>query len=406
MVGAKRMRRNPLQTVDGEAAILRQVRASVGISRMELARELGLAPSTAGVYVERLIKEGLLLESEKAERESGRPPTLLRLNPAGGEFVGVDFEASTLMATAVDFSDRPLRSARRSIKSTDSVEGILRKVEAATAEVLPRDASKLLAIGVGVPGTVDSARGVAMHYKYIERWRNVPLAERMRKIFGIPVFLESNVRSMALAELWFGQGKGVSDFLSVVVRSGVGVGVIVNGQLCRGANQHAGQIGYSLVPISDPEMAVHFESAQGRSLFELQEVVSVRAIRNALARAAAAGRKKSAKAPPPASVDDIVAALDADEGQTRRIVGTAARTLAFAVVQQALVLDPAKVILAGPVTAFGEYFRRPLEEAVAEQLGRAGWRDALLPVENSQMGEYSGALGAAALAVHEWKPRR
>lgn len=401
------MRRNPLQTVDGEAAILRQVRASVGISRMELARELGMAPSTAGVYVERLIKEGLLLESEKAEREAGRPPTLLRLNPDGGEFVGVDFEASTLMATAVDFSDRPLRSARRSIKPTDTVEGILRKVEAATAEVLPRDASKLLAIGLGVPGTVDSERGVAMHYKYIDQWRNVPVAERMRKIFGTPVFLESNVRSMALAELWFGQGRGVSDFLSVVVRSGVGVGVIVNGQLCRGANQHAGQLGYSLVPISDPEMAVYFESGQGRSLFELQEVASVRAIRRALLRASAGRGRKSAKPPAqPATIEEIADALEADEGKTRRIVATAARTLAFAVVQQALVLDPAKVIVAGPVTAFGGHFLRPLEEAVAEQLGRAGWRDGILPVESSQMGEYSGALGAAALAVHEWKPRR
>lgn len=401
------MRRNALQTMGGEAAILKRVRSSEGISRMELAKELGMAPSTAGVYVERLIQEGMLIESEKAEREAGRPPTLLRLNPEGGEFVGVDFEASTLMACAVDFSDRPLRQARREIRSTDSVETILRKVEEAAAEVLPKDPRRLLAIGVGVPGTVDSDRGVALHYKYLEQWRNVPLAARMKEKFGTPVYLESNVRSMALAELWFGRGKGVGDFLSVVVRSGVGVGVIVNGQLCRGANQHAGQLGFSLVPISDPGLAKYFDAGREAGLFELQEVASARAILQALQRAVKAGRKSVlAKQSQPYRMEEVVAALADEDSLTRRIVEAAARTLAFAVVQQALVLDPAKVIISGPVTALGDHFRLPLETAASEQLDRAGWREGVLPIENSQMGASSGALGAAALAVHEWTPPR
>src|SRR5262245_50998460 len=170
------MRRTPARTSDLESNILKRVRASNGVSRVELARHLRLAPSTAGIYVERLIKEGYLEESDKAERETGRPPMLLRLNPERGEFVGVDFEARNIMAVAVDFSDKPLRNAHLTIAESDSVEQITRKIEHAVRKVMPADEDRLLAIGVGVPGLVDSANGVALFYEYLANWKNVPLA--------------------------------------------------------------------------------------------------------------------------------------------------------------------------------------------------------------------------------------
>src|SRR5437660_5981792 len=91
-----------------EADLLRRVRADETMSRVALARKLKLAPSTAGIYVDRLIADGFLVEKEKVSREFGRPPKALGLNPGGGRFVGVDFEARNIMATAVDFSQRPL----------------------------------------------------------------------------------------------------------------------------------------------------------------------------------------------------------------------------------------------------------------------------------------------------------
>src|SRR2546423_13439196 len=78
-------------TANLEAELLRRVRAQTGLSRVELARQLHLAPSTAGAYVDRLVAEGFLFEQQKIERDLGRPPTLLSLNPAGGRFIGVDF---------------------------------------------------------------------------------------------------------------------------------------------------------------------------------------------------------------------------------------------------------------------------------------------------------------------------
>lgn len=401
------MRRTPLHTADLESNILKRVRASHGVSRVELARSLGLAPSTAGIYVERLIDEGYLEETDKAERDTGRPPMLLNLNPDRGEFVGVDFEARNIMAVAVDFSDKPLRNAHLHIAESDSVEQITRKIEQAINRVRPDDPQRLLAIGVGVPGLVDSVQGIALHYEYIKNWSNVPLARKLRKKFAVPVFLENAMRTMALAELWFGHGLAINDFVCIGIRSGIAAGMILDGKLYSGAQHAAGELGRWRCPLSTGKSAAWFGWSADRLNFgpELQEVASVRAIQRALAAALESGEKSILrKAANPIAIEEIVRAVQQRDPLAVMVIGEAARCLGWAVSQLLLTLDPRKVVLAGPLTSFGENLLQPVRAVT----------DSLLPPEtprtveivNSTMGEFIGALGAAALAVHEWKPVR
>src|SRR5512135_1141529 len=88
-------------TVAGQQAeLLLRIRAGEGLSRIDLARSLNLAPSTVGIYVDHLVQEGFLFEGKALERDFGRPPTILALNPQGGRFIGLDFEARNIMAVA------------------------------------------------------------------------------------------------------------------------------------------------------------------------------------------------------------------------------------------------------------------------------------------------------------------
>src|SRR5215470_2675575 len=125
MARPKRLKIKQKAVANLEAELLKRVRAQEGLSRVDLARQLHLAPSTVGAYVDRLIAEGFLSERQKAERDFGRPPTLLALNPHGGRFIGVDFEAHNLMATVVDFSQHPMRQVHQTIRPSDSVEHII-----------------------------------------------------------------------------------------------------------------------------------------------------------------------------------------------------------------------------------------------------------------------------------------
>jgi N-acetylglucosamine repressor len=394
------------QMASVESEILKQVRAHPGISRVSLARKLQIAPSTVGNYTARLISEGFIIEDpDKLEFEMGRPPTALRLNPDGGQFIGVDFEARNIMAMAVDFSDRPLKQAHKDIEQSDSVQAIIEKIEQAIEQVLPDQQGRLLAIGVGVPGLVNPGKGIAVHYKYISDWQNVALAAPLAKKFGVPVYLENNARSMALAELWFGQGRGQKDWLCIGIRSGIGAGIVAGGQLLRGANNRAGEIGRWVCP-KLPKAAGFFsdngETSSKR--MELQEAASVRAILGALERARRTGKRTLLSRRENAlNFADVLDAAKQRDHLTLDIIGVAAETLGWAVSELSFALNPSRVILAGPLTLLGETMLQPLRECAQELLQESG---ADVPaIVNSTMGEYSGALGAAALAVHEWKPR-
>lgn len=385
--------------------MLKRIRATGGLSRVELARDLRLSPSTAGVYVERLIAGGFLVETEKIVGGAGRPRQLLRPNPEGGEFVGVDFEARNIMAVAVDFSDTPLRHAHEQIEVGASARETIEQIEAAVTQVLPKNRKRLLAIGVGVPGIVDSSRGIAVHYKYIAQWQHVPLAAHLSKQFGVPVFLENNARSMALAEMWFGQGRGHEDFACIGIRSGIGVGLVLNGSLYCGARHTAGELGRWRCSALPATAAPWFSAsdANPQDELELQDVASARAIMQAVAKAIASGQRSILGSQVESlSLTDIVRAAQQRDPLTVRIIGEAASALGSALGHLTLVFDPAKFVLAGPLTLMGETFLQPLRAAVSHTLRATE----LQPPEivNSTMGEYSGALGAAALALHEWKP--
>jgi N-acetylglucosamine repressor len=398
----------PLEQIANlESEILKRVRGRPGISRVALSRDLRVAPSTVGNYVARLCAEGFLMESKNTVCEMGRPPTALRLNSEGGQFIGVDFEAQNILAMTVDFSATPVKHVHQTIERSNTVEQILRKIERAITEVLPDNSSRLLAIGVGVPGLVDAANGVALQYKHIEGWRDVALTKPLSEKFGVPVYLENCVRSMALAEMWFGQGRGEQNFLCIGIRTGIGAGIVAGGQLQRGDAYHAGEIGRWRFPWPAVEATRFFrEDDDGAGTeVELEYFASVRAILAALERARAAREKTILSAHAgPLGFADVVRAAQQQDTLTTQVIGVAAEMLGRAVTQLIFALNPSRVILAGPLTLLGDSLLNPLRARVNQMLH--AYETDIPLILNSTMGEFNGALGAAALAVHQWKPAR
>jgi N-acetylglucosamine repressor len=371
-----------------EGELLRRVRADDGLSRVDLARELHLAPSTVGAYVDRLISEGFLFEWQKAERDFGRPPTLLALNPKGGRFVGVDFEAHNIMGTVVDFSQQPLSRIHKTIRPSDSVEQIIGKIEELIRQLMgdrPRD---VLGIGIGVPGAIDPKNQIALAYAHIKGWKNIPLGERLAKKFKVDVFLENNIRSMALAEMWFGQARGLENFVCLGIRTGIAAGIVVRRRVLHGKNNLAGEVGDWLCPVAPIERkmngAANNWSCTG--LQSLEEIASVPAILKAVDEASkkdggvGAGGKKGSL-----TFEDVShAAMEGNE-VVCRVVENVAQTLGWVVCQIDTLLSPLRTAV--------ERFSSELQQEPPV-------------VVNSELGEFNGALGAAALALHEWKPKR
>ena len=336
-------------------------------------------PSTAGIYVDRLRAGGYLLEMARPVRGVGRPPVCLQLNPRAGRFVGVDFDARQIFATAVDFAQRPQGEVRRAIPSRSGSERVLEIVAEAIAEVAGARSRNLLGIGLGVPGPVDPARGIGLHYAFLKDWHDVPIGPWMSERFGVPVAIENNLRSIALAELWNGGGRGLRSFVCLGVRSGIGLGIVVDGQLLRGANNLAGEIGHWVFP----DAAFGSSPSAGQTI---EDVASLSALLKILELPTAA---------------ELLSALKRRQRQAVAAVQRAARVHAWVIHQLATLLDPERLVVAGPLVE-AEVYLTALT-AAASGFGGAALAEKLTP---STLGPYAGARGAAALAFQHWRPRR
>lgn len=372
------------QTARLESALVQKIRHAGGLSRVELAREIDLAPSTAGVYVNRLLEEGILLEGERQGSEIGRPRLLLTPNPAAGHFIGIDFEAHNINAVAVDFAQGELARVHRQISPEDAVEQILERLAEAIEAVRRQASGSLLGIGVGVPGLVDPERGVAIRYSQLEKWENIPLSNFLSDRFGVPVSLENNVRAMALAELKLGKARSLRNFVLIALRSGVGGAIVVDGQIYRGTGYVAGEIGQWRCP----------RFAGGVPLGEWDLLENIVSVPTLLSAAAISG--------PGDNLDSLIRAFRRGESVAVSAVKDALRSLGWALVQLCYVLSPQQIILCGPLTALGKQLTDPLQSQLRDLPFIPA--EFLPQVKAGEFHEFQGALGATAHAISAWRP--
>jgi len=376
-----------------ESTIVRRVSARGAVSRVELARELGLVPSTAGIYVDRLIKKGFLIESAKAARNVGRPPVLVELNPKGGRFIGVDFDARHVMGVAVDFTQRPLAQLRRTLPARASVDRVLGTIEQLIADLIGPSDRDVLGIGLGVPGPIDALAGVSRRYPFIRGWVDVPVRERIAAAFRAPVDVENNIRAMALGELWCSEGRGLRRLVCLGIRSGIGSGIVIDGKLLTGASNMAGEVGRWPCPAW---------KATGERVQTIEDVASLTGILAEAADQLRQGRASvlGAEGESPTAERLISAAREKDP-LACELVERAAQIHGALAFQLATLFDPERVIVAGPLGECDFYLR-----ALRRQAAELGGEEIAATIVCSTLGAFGGALGAAALAFHYWKPRR
>jgi predicted NBD/HSP70 family sugar kinase len=391
--------KKPHAVADLESNMVRLVHARGEISRVALARELKLVASTAGIYADRLIRGGYMVESKPMARGLGRPPVLIKLNPRKGRFIGVDFDARQIMTVAVDFAQQPLEQYCRSIPARATTERVLGMIEESIREIIGPGGDDVLGIGLGVPGPVDAGRGIARSYQFIPDWRDVPVKARIAAAFGFPVFVENNLRSMALAELWCGEGRGLRDLVCLGIRSGIGTGIIVGGKLLHGANDLAGEIGRWACP--EDVVPAAGASPEG-PIRTIEDVASVTAmLAEAGARSAADRTGKAGKPGGLPTLEQLLAAATAGDPPARAIVERSASLHGWIAHQLALLLDPERIIIAGPLVEANVYL-----DALERATLRLGGPKLGARVVRSTLGAFAGAIGAAALAFHHWSPRR
>jgi N-acetylglucosamine repressor len=220
-------------------------------TRNEIARFTGLSAVSVTAVINRLLESGSILRVGKTSSHSGRPSSIYRVSPDLGYTVGVFFDASSLRLVALDPALRVLCRQEHPLALSSDPENhltdILRQVTDEVQQLIraePLAKRRLLALGVTPPGMVDTAKGLWLHGMRVSGITHVALRELLEKRFSVPVVVEDPARCITWKERVHIEGEGVEPLVLLYLGEGVGAGIVINGELYRGANGLAGEIGH------------------------------------------------------------------------------------------------------------------------------------------------------------------
>jgi predicted NBD/HSP70 family sugar kinase len=232
------------------AAILRLVGSSGPIARTTIAARLGLSSATVTIVTRELIEQGVLRVAERAPSRGGRPKLLLELVGQAATAFGVKIALDHLVGVRVDLAAEPLERFETDFDATsdhalEELGDILDRWLTSTATAAP-----LLGVGLGVPGVFDRETGKLD--SPLLGWRGDRLEHVLRKRLRLPVLVDNDVNTLAVWERLYGRGREFEHFVTVTIGRGVGLGVVVSGDIYRGLRGGAGEFGHVTVVDGGP----------------------------------------------------------------------------------------------------------------------------------------------------------
>lgn len=362
--------------------VLALITSGVAETRADLSRATGLARSTVAQRVDALISHGYLDEYEDGRSTGGRPSRRLRPRTGDRVAVGVDLGATHHRVSLVDLGGAELAVREHEMSIAEGPDPVLEQVARSTRRLLDeagRPPAALRAIGVGVPGPVEFATGMPVDPPIMPGWHRYPIPRFFADRFGVPALVDNDVNVMALAERRRVLPE-TSHLLFVKMGTGIGCGVIANGQPYRGAQGSAGDIGHTRVGTDDTPCRCGNTGCL-----------------ETLAGGAALARRLSTPEAPVASAREVVRLVKSGDRDAIRTVRDAGRTVGEVLSGLVNFFNPEAIVLGGPLSAVHNQLLAGVREAVYRRSHPLATRHLL--IEPSRLREDAAALGAAFLAI-------
>ncbi len=374
------------------AVVLDAIRRGGAVSRVELAGATRLTPQTMSNIVRELIDDGLVRETGNGPSTGGKRRVLLRIVPEACYAVGLHVEGDRVHGALVDLTGAVRARSHRRVSPQARPRTVVTALENAY-RYLTADAERVLGLGLAVPGPLDPTQRHVLSPPGLEGWDEVALADTVQERTAVPVVMDNDATAAATGERWSGNGTRNGSFVYGYLGGSVGVGIVLDDQVHRGASNNAGEIGH--VPHGGRRRC----RCGKRGC--LDAYCSMPAI---LAdwRAAGGNPKSSSVTTGYAQLCRTAAAGDST---AVRVLRRACNRLGRALASVVSVLDVDRVVLGGPgLCQVEDLVRDEVSEAIAEVAWAADIRP--VTVETAATGSDAGTVGAATLVLdHAYSPQ-
>ncbi|MEW5816677.1 MAG: ROK family transcriptional regulator [Spirochaetota bacterium] len=348
--------------------ILKSILNYKRITRSRLAEILKLSPSSIVKYIKILMEMGLIRETDREISTGGRRSIYLELNPEVGLNLAVVFNVSYVAGVLINMvgdvvGEHKVLSYQGIPK--DELLSLLFEIIDNLLENAKAQRKKIFGIGLGLGGYIDPRQGISHEYLYARNWYDVPLKALVEERYGLPCFLVNDANACALGEKYYGMGVGVEHFLCVMMDEGVGMGIIVNGDIYMGKSYYAGEFGHTHVA-DNRQLCFCGHTGCLETLCSRQYIISV--CREGLAQGVNSEILKYCENDPAKlTIEDVTKAANNGDRFARNIFDQVGKHLGSKLSDIANIFNPELIILRGPVIDGNKFLFESIERVVKHQ---------------------------------------
>lgn len=383
--------------VMNKSNILQIVRDQSPVFKAEIARLCNLSIPTVMKITDELIDRGLVRKVGKGEISRGKPPEMLEFVADRYFIIGVDVGTTFISTIIMDLSARVLNRYMTPTHVEQRPDEVIGRIIDSLRFIISNsnvDESKILGIGIGMPGLLDSEAGVVL-FSPDFGWENINLLKPIRNVFSMPIVMENVTRAMAMGEKWFGAGRNTDIFLYINLGFGIGSAIMIDGELFRGFSGKAGELGHMTVERNGPLCNCGNYGC-------LEALASANAISKQAKLSIKNGRQSSILELANGDPDKIEAKTVFDAAKNGdalalEIVMQAIEYLGVAIASATNLLEPGLIILEGGVTNAGDILIDNLQKVLNCHTMRYVGRHTRIIF--SHMDDNAAAIGAASFLV-------
>lgn len=333
--------------------LLNIIRREGQISRTQLTAISGLSVGAVSGIINELIRNHWVLEVGEGDYTGGRRRTPLRLNPKAGYAVGLKLMEDRVVSAVTDFETTLLDYREHHFTfddNPDHLSDILATVIEASMARSGITPDKFFGVGIGLAGVIYAQSGI-VHYSPFFGWRDVPLAALVGQRIQRPVYVENDVNTLTLAEQLFGAGRHHDNFVVVTVGRGIGMGMVINGQLYGGGKGGAGELGHIVMQRSENGDGV---------VGSLEDLAADPAISRLMNRMAESEHHSDA------TLNEVAALAQAGDAQAQAVLHQSGEWLGIGLANVINILCPDLLIVSGEGVSAGEFRLAPMLAALRQ----------------------------------------
>jgi glucokinase-like ROK family protein len=390
--------------------ILNLIRQEGSISRAEIAKRTQLSRSTVSNIITALLEHGVVAEAGTGPSRVGRRPIMVNFNYQAGYVVGVDLGANHLLTLVTDLEGRVLAENERPVSVAAGPDVVLPALVSAIDEIVREagvEMERVIGVGVGVPGPLDNRRGTLIMPPIMPGWHNFKFQACLEQRINKPIYIDNDANLGAIGERWRGAGQGYDHLAYIKIGTGIGCGLILDGQIYRGFAGSAGEIGHMSIEEDGPICTCGnygcLESlAGGRAIARAALAASNRAQALVVPAAAQASDRRFAAATLPSAepgVEQVVRAALAGDEVSIEVLQVTGRRIGVAIANLINLLNPGLVIIGGGVSLAGDLLLEPIRQTVARRVLPVAMQ--YTRIVQAQLGREAIGIGAATLVLQQ-----